>query len=70
MGIELFGAHYSVHFATACFVAYAFSGRSGIYLSQRVGVCKTSGQRLDSTITLREVRDNASIKKTAKDQSP
>jgi H+/Cl- antiporter ClcA len=70
MGIELFGAHYSVHFATACFVAYAFSGRSGIYLAQRIGVCKKSGQRLDSTITLREVRDNASIKKTTKDQSP
>lgn len=70
MGIELFGAHHTVHFATACFVAYAFSGHSGIYLAQRVGVCKKSGQRLDGSITLREARENAAIKKTAEDQSP
>ncbi len=40
MGIELFGAHNTVYFATACFVAYHFSGHSGIYPSQRVGIPK------------------------------
>ncbi|MEO6521684.1 MAG: voltage-gated chloride channel family protein [Mucilaginibacter sp.] len=34
MGIELFGPHYTLFFALACFVAYLFSGRMGIYNSQ------------------------------------
>ena len=40
MGIELFGAHYAVYFGVACFVAYFFSGPSGIYSAQRLGVPK------------------------------
>ncbi|GAA5147740.1 voltage-gated chloride channel family protein [Prosthecobacter algae] len=40
MGIELFGAHYSVYFGVACFVAYFVSGPSGIYAAQRTGVPK------------------------------
>jgi len=48
MGIELFGGgagellrgSFVVYLATACFVAYLFSGHSGIYLSQRIGVPK------------------------------
>nr|WP_221305346.1 voltage-gated chloride channel family protein [Prosthecobacter dejongeii] len=40
MGIELFGAHYSVYFGVACFVAYFFSGHSGIYSAQKIGVPK------------------------------
>ncbi len=35
MGIELFGSPYIVYYAIACFVAYASSGRSTIYRSQR-----------------------------------
>lgn len=35
MGMELFGPQYGVFFVIACFVAYLFSGRSGIYSSQR-----------------------------------
>jgi H+/Cl- antiporter ClcA len=34
MGIELFGAHYTVYFVIACFSAYLWSGHSGIYDSQ------------------------------------
>jgi len=34
MGIELFGAHYSIYFIIACFTAYLWSGHSGIYASQ------------------------------------
>lgn len=56
MGIELFGAHYAVYFAVACFIAYLFSGHSGIYLSQRVGVAKNgSGEHLRGK-SLRELR--------------
>ncbi len=40
MGIELFGSHYAVYFAIACFVAYHFSGHAGIYSAQRLGVPK------------------------------
>jgi H+/Cl- antiporter ClcA len=40
MGIELFGAEYTLFFAVACFTAYFFSGRSGIYTAQLVGVPK------------------------------
>lgn len=57
MGIELFGAHYTVYFAVACFVAYFFSGHSGIYLSQRVGVAKRGGQELPPDASLREARE-------------
>jgi H+/Cl- antiporter ClcA len=42
MGIELFGATHTVYIAVACFVAYLCSGHSGIYLSQRIAVPKTT----------------------------
>jgi len=35
MGIELFGGEYTLYYAVACFVAYYFSGQSGIYTAQR-----------------------------------
>jgi len=57
MGIELFGAHYTVYFAVACFVAYFFSGHSGIYLSQRIDVAKRAGQPLPPDATLRDARE-------------
>ena len=43
MGIELFGFPYLVYYATACFIAYYFSGHSSIYLAQRLGIPKTNG---------------------------
>lgn len=42
MGLELFGATHAVYFAIACFIAYLFSGHSGIYPAQRLGVPKKS----------------------------
>lgn len=57
MGIELFGAQNTVYFATACFIAYYFSGHSGIYLSQRLGVPKRHGNDMPSDIPLREARE-------------
>jgi H+/Cl- antiporter ClcA len=56
MGFELFGAHYGVYFAAACFVAYHFSGHSGIYLSQRIGVAKRGDPALPPDASLREAR--------------
>ncbi len=40
LAIELFGSHYAVYFATACFLAYYFSDHTSIYLSQRLGIPK------------------------------
>ena len=57
MGVELFGATHIIYIATACFLAYLFSGHSGIYLSQRVGVPKTEFSPLPPDISLRLVRE-------------
>jgi H+/Cl- antiporter ClcA len=35
MGVELFGGEYVLFFAVACFTAYFFSGKTGIYSAQR-----------------------------------
>lgn len=56
MGLELFGAGNTVYIATACFIAYAFSGHSGIYLSQRLGVAKSTLDEMPPDMTLRDAR--------------
>ncbi len=40
LGMELFGAGNGLYLATACIVAYRFSGHTGIYASQRLAVPK------------------------------
>ena len=63
MAIELFGGGHSqpftsgfvVYAATACCLAYVFSGHSGIYLSQRIGTPKLAGDFAVET-SLRDVR--------------
>lgn len=57
MGVELFGAEHAIYFATACFVAYLFSGHSGIYLSQRIGVPKHRYTKGTPGNTLRQIRE-------------
>ncbi|HEX4084678.1 MAG TPA: DUF190 domain-containing protein [Chthoniobacteraceae bacterium] len=56
MGVELFGATHIVYMAAACFLAYLFSGHSGIYLSQRIAVPKNSSTFVPPEISLRHVR--------------
>jgi H+/Cl- antiporter ClcA len=56
MGIELFGAANSAYFAVACFVAYYFSGHTGIYLSQRIAESKGGTLSPTEPVTLREIR--------------
>jgi H+/Cl- antiporter ClcA len=70
MGIELFGATHAVYIATACFLAYLFSGHSGIYLSQRIAVPKTGPGTLPPGISLRHARElqgTGRLKKTKSD---
>ncbi|MDE3237004.1 MAG: voltage-gated chloride channel family protein [Bacteroidota bacterium] len=57
MGIELFGASNVLYYAVACFVAYYFSGHSGIYNAQRIGVSKVAALQQDTGTTLHEVRE-------------
>ncbi|MEO8615815.1 MAG: voltage-gated chloride channel family protein [Luteolibacter sp.] len=40
LGMELFGAGNAIYIATACIVAYRFSGHSGIYSAQRLAIPK------------------------------
>ncbi|MDN3579502.1 voltage-gated chloride channel family protein [Mucilaginibacter flavus] len=51
MGIELFGGQYALFFAVACFTAYFFSGHSGIYGSQYIGVAKTGEDGVKGTLS-------------------
>lgn len=57
MGVELFGSPYLVYYAIACFVAYYFSGHSGIYLAQRLGVPKHAHAQLPADVPLRDARE-------------
>ncbi len=57
MGIELFGGQGAIFYAVACFVAYLFSGHSGIYLSQRMGVMKGGGEPVPGRGSLRQARE-------------
>lgn len=46
MGVELFGGGNLLYYAIACFTAYYFSGKAGIYTSQRMVVFKGEVERL------------------------
>jgi H+/Cl- antiporter ClcA len=59
MGIELFGAENAVYFATACFIAYYFSGHSGIYVSQRVAVPKENAEAMPVDVPSNDAREIA-----------
>jgi H+/Cl- antiporter ClcA len=56
MGIELFGAGNAPFLAVACFVAYLFSGHSGIYLSQRISLLKNGAAPETGRGSLRQAR--------------
>ena len=60
MGLELFGSQNAPYFAIACFVAYFFSGHSGIYSSQRVLVPKVRGAALPDDASLQSLRNTDS----------
>ncbi|MBN1404537.1 MAG: voltage-gated chloride channel family protein [Opitutales bacterium] len=57
MGMELFGADYALYIGVACFLAYIFSGNTGIYLSQRIAVSKTGTVESPEGTSLREARE-------------
>ena len=54
MGIELFGGEHVLLFAVACFTAYFFSGHSGIYSAQLIGVPKIFDENFEEDTSLSE----------------
>ncbi len=59
MGVELFGGEHVLYYAVACFMAYYFSGHSGIYTSQLIGVSKANfNYHNDRNITLKHIREH------------
>ena len=56
MGVELFGGEYILYYAIACFTAYYFSGHTGIYSSQRIGMPKFGSRLADQGKTLEQIR--------------
>lgn len=58
MGAELFGGEHIFYYAVACFIAYYFSGHSGIYSSQKISVSKASfNHHLEENNSLKKIRD-------------
>ncbi|TDG35233.1 voltage-gated chloride channel protein [Pedobacter changchengzhani] len=54
MGVELFGGEHVLLFAVACFTAYLFSGHSGIYSAQLIGVPKVFDAHFKDETSLTE----------------
>lgn len=57
MGVELFGGDYVLYYAIACFMAYYFSGHSGIYQAQRVSISKIDASQNIEESTLKSERE-------------
>lgn len=57
MGIELFGSEAAVYLFIACLVSYVFSGHSGIYTSQRIGISKSHLLTIPEGTTLATVKE-------------
>jgi len=59
MGVELFGGSNLLYYAVACFVAYYFSGHTGIYSSQKISSSKADfSHHLNPDNTLKRIRES------------
>lgn len=59
MGVELFGGEHVLYYAVACFLAYYFSGHSGIYSSQKVSVSKADFKHhLTENVSVKQIRNS------------
>jgi H+/Cl- antiporter ClcA len=52
MGVELFGLESGLYICLGCVVSYLFSGHSGIYSGQRIGLSKYSCVDIEEGLTL------------------
>jgi H+/Cl- antiporter ClcA len=58
MGVELFGGEHILYYAIACFIAYYFSGHSGIYSSQRISHSKIRSENTHYNTTIKHIKDH------------
>jgi H+/Cl- antiporter ClcA len=56
MGIELFGSEGIIYMFMACILSYLFSGHTGIYTSQRIGLSKSKGHPTPEDATLASIK--------------
>ncbi|WP_433743656.1 voltage-gated chloride channel family protein [Paenibacillus amylolyticus] len=56
MGIELFGSEGAIYLFIACIVSYLFSGHTGIYTSQQIGISKSHLISIPEGTTLASVK--------------
>lgn len=66
MGVELFGSEGAVYMFIACVVSYLFSGHTGIYSSQQIGVSKSPLIKVPDGTTLATIKG---LRKRAADKS-
>ncbi|QKS48716.1 voltage-gated chloride channel family protein (plasmid) [Paenibacillus cellulosilyticus] len=52
MGVELFGAEGAIYMFVGCIVSFLFSGHTGIYLAQRVGISKSELVSIEYNATI------------------
>jgi H+/Cl- antiporter ClcA len=60
MGVELFGTTHVLYFGVACFIAYYFSGHTGIYQSQLI----SAGKHHDVAETERTLKQHKKISRS------
>lgn len=56
MGIELFGSDGAIYMFIACLISYIFSGHTGIYTSQQIGVSKSQWIKVPEGTTLASIK--------------
>ncbi|WP_375143117.1 voltage-gated chloride channel family protein [Paenibacillus sp. D2_2] len=54
MGIEIFGSEGALYMFIACIVSYLFSGHTGIYSSQQIGISKSGLLHVDAGASLED----------------
>lgn len=62
LGIELFGVEGAPYLFMACAISYIFSGHTGIYSSQKIGVSKSNLINLSNDSTLASLSEREEIK--------
>ncbi|QAY66363.1 voltage-gated chloride channel family protein [Paenibacillus protaetiae] len=63
MGIELFGSEGMIYMFMACIVSYLFSGHTGIYTSQQIGISKSKLYPIPDKSTLASIKTGKTVEK-------
>jgi H+/Cl- antiporter ClcA len=56
LGVELFGSEGMIYLFMGCVISYLFSGHSGIYVAQKIGISKTRIVAVHDETTLESIR--------------